>query len=55
MSIKKNSKTIAGNYTVANINDFKNELAEATQEGFENKLYGFQFVQKKKLMKLIIN
>ena len=36
MSIKKNGKTIAGNYTVANIKNFKKELAEATQEGIAN-------------------
>ena len=33
MSIKKNGKTIAGNYTVSNIKDFKNELAETTSKG----------------------
>ena len=32
MSIKKNGKTIAGNYTVANIKNYKNELAEATSK-----------------------
>ena len=36
MNIKKNGKTIAGNYTVTNIKDFKKELAEATQEGIAN-------------------
>ena len=33
MSIKKNGKTIAGNYTVDNIKDFKNELVGATSKG----------------------
>ena len=33
MSRKKNGKTIAGNYTVDNIKDFKNELVEATSKG----------------------
>ena len=32
MSIKKNGKTIAGNYTVANIKDFKNELAVTSMD-----------------------
>ena len=33
MSIKKNGKTIAGNYTVSNIKNYKNELAKVTSKG----------------------